>query len=490
MKILFASSEAVPLIKTGGLADVSGSLPQAIKALRHDIRLVLPAYPQAIEAAGHLKPVAQFNLPEDNSQGQILQGKIPGTSVTLYLVDIPKYFNRDGGPYCQKDSGDWIDNPQRFAAFCRVICLLARNKLGLTFQPDVVHCNDWQTGLVPTLLTQHSDSPATVFTIHNIAYQGVYARDVFKALKIPEHFWTPDSLEFYYNFSFLKGGIVHADHVTTVSPTYAREIRTNEYGYGLDGVLRNRAKHLTGILNGIDYNIWNPATDKHLAKKYSSKSLSGKTTNKTALQEKSGLPVNPETPLFGAISRIVSQKGIDFIINTLPHLFERGCQCVLLGSGDYWLSLQLHELEKKYPENFKLVIGYDEPLAHQIEAGIDMFLMPSHFEPCGLNQMYSLRYATIPIVGRTGGLIDTVTEATARNRYLETANGFIMDEPSADGLLHACEKALEVYADNAQWRKLMKTAISQDFSWQISAREYIGIYNQIKNRRHSTGLTR
>ncbi|MBT5230276.1 MAG: glycogen synthase GlgA [Methylococcales bacterium] len=479
MNILFATSEAVPLIKTGGLADVSGSLPPAIQALGHDIRVVLPGYPTAIKNAGTLTSIASFTLERDLLEGQILEGTLPGTKVPVYLIDIPHYFNRDGGPYNHEKGGDWTDNPQRFAAFAHTVVQLAMARIDVGWKPDLIHCNDWQTGLIPPLLTVEDNPPASIFTIHNLAYQGLYDKDVFHSLGLPEHFWSPESLEFYHNFSFLKGGLAHAHWITTVSPTYAREIRTPAFSYGLDGLLNHRSRQLSGILNGIDETVWNPSKDVHLKGNYSSDSLQKKAVNKLALQKHFGLKEDKSIPLMASIGRLAEQKGVDLILKVLPKLFESGAQFILLGSGDAWLEHNLQMLASQYPEQFKLTLGYNEPLAHQIEAGADIFLMPSRFEPCGLNQIYSLKYGTIPVVGRTGGLVDTVVDATTRNLYLDTATGFIMDDASPEALLHATERALQTYQQPKVWQKIIKTAMKQPFSWEISAKEYIDIYQQV-----------
>jgi len=475
MNILFATSEAVPLIKTGGLADVSGSLPPAIKALGQDIRLILPGYPETKQ--GHLDTVAAFKLRHGRGQGHILKGHLPGSDIPLYLVDLPEYFDRVGTPYCEPSGGDWVDNPQRFAAFGRVISQIAVGEIDLGWQPQVVHCNDWQTGLAPALLAQYHNRPASVFTIHNIAYQGLYDWQVYHSLGLSSHFWSPDGMEFYNNFSFIKGGLSYADWITTVSPSYAREIRTPEFSYGLGGLLRHRARHLTGILNGADYALWSPENDVHIAQPYSLASLQDKALNKRDLQAKMGLPLEPKTPLLASIGRLVEQKGVDLILHALPRLLDQGVQFVLLGSGDPWLERMLQAMAADYPAQCKLTIGYNEPLAHQIEAGADMFLMPSRFEPCGLNQIYSLKYGTIPIVGRTGGLLDTVVDATSRHLHQQHATGFVLDEATPDALVMATERALALYHKPDLWQQLMATAMAQTFDWSLSAEEYVEVYD-------------
>jgi starch synthase len=478
MKILFASSEVYPLIKTGGLADVSGSLPRAIRNLRHDIRLVLPAYRGVIAKAGKVKTVAKLALEGAAGEVRILQGRLPGTNVTLYLVDSPAHFDRDGGPYGAPEGGDWPDNDQRFALFARAICALALDRAGLDWQPELVHGNDWQTGLVPALLSLEPRRPATLFTIHNLAYQGLFPAASLEALKLPAAWWSMGGLEFYDQLSFIKGGLVFADWVSTVSPTYAREIQTPEYGCGLEGLLADRADHLTGILNGVDYRDWSPCNDAHLVRPYSARRPAGKADNKRALQQAFGLP-QLDVPLLGHVGRLVEQKGIDLLLEILPGLLARDVQLVLLGSGHAKLEKALQKLQADHPRQVGIRIGYSEPLAHRLEAGADLFLMPSRFEPCGLNQLYSLRYGTVPIVRRTGGLADSVVDATPERLADGTATGFQFDAAEAPELLAAIERALALYDQPEAWRKLVTRGMQQDFSWTRSAQRYLELYQQL-----------
>lgn len=479
MNILFASSEAHPLIKTGGLADVAGSLPRAIKNSKQEIRLVLPAYPAAVNNAGTLKPVAGLEIMGSEATVQILQGRLPGSRVCLYLVDAPALFDRPGGPYSQPDGSDWPDNALRFAVFCRAVCAIALDRASLHWQPDIVHCNDWQTGLVPALLDLEAQRPATVFTIHNLAYQGLFGRDQFAALGLPRDWWSMHSLEFHNHASFIKGGLVYADRLTTVSPTYAKEICTPEYGCGLDGLLASRSEHLTGILNGVDYETWNPGHDPLIARTYSSRSLGLKTENKSALQQAFGLPVRPDAILLGHVGRLVEQKGIDLLIQALPALVQRPVQLVILGSGEKHFETALSTLGHQFPDKVQVHIGYNEALSHLLEAGSDIFLMPSRFEPCGLNQMYSLRYATPPVVRRTGGLADSVVHASDTALRDKTATGFVFDHASADDLLHSIDRALYFYAQPGTWKQLMLTGMQQDFSWHKSAAAYLDLYASV-----------
>jgi starch synthase len=481
-KILFATSEAQPLIKTGGLADVAGSLPLALSEMGLDVRLVLPAYPQAVERAIPLKTVATTRISGVTEPVRILEQKREG-NLHLYLVDCPSLFNRPGNPYTEASGRPWSDNSQRFALFCRAIVRIAMDQAGLGWCPDVVHCNDWQTGLVPALLAQEWDRPATIFTIHNLSYQGMYDSSTFAQLMLPDQLWSPDGLEFHGNFSFIKGGLVFADWITTVSPTYAEEIRTPEFGYGLEGLLQHRADRLAGVLNGIDYQIWNPATDQHIKHNYDLNSFESKQKNKLALQDELGLEENPNAMLFGNIGRIVEQKGIDPIIDILPEIMRRDdTQLVILGSGEEHLEQSLEIAAQKFPGRCAVIIGYDEHLAHRIEAGSDCFLMPSRFEPCGLNQLFSLRYGTVPIVNRTGGLADTVVDLNPASLLSKTATGFISDLPEADSLLDSVNRAIEYYRRSGQWwEKLAKNGMKQDFSWNSSATHYLEIYAKAIN---------
>ncbi len=476
-KILFAASEAQPLIKTGGLADVAGSLPKALSELGLDVRLILPAYPQAVERAIPLETVATFKISGVSEPVRILEQRVEG-KLHVYLVDAPGMFSRPGNPYTEASGRPWTDNAQRFALFCRTVVRVAMDQAGLGWCPDVVHCNDWQTGLIPALLAQEWDRPATIFTIHNLSYQGMYDSSTFDQLMLPEQFWTPDGLEFHDNFSFIKGGLVFADWLTTVSHTYAKEIRTEEFGYGLEDLLEHRADRLIGVLNGIDYQIWNPATDIHIDHNYDFNSFEKKQANKLSLQKELGLEENQEAMLFGNIGRIVEQKGIDMIIDILPKMMQkRDIQLVVLGSGEEHLEQALETAAQKFPDRCVVNIGYDEHLAHRIEAGCDCFLMPSRFEPCGLNQLFSLRYGTVPIVNRTGGLADTVRNLDPSSMLNDTATGFATDKPDADSLFVAVNRAIEYYRRPGMWwEKLAIHGMKQDFSWGSSAAHYLEIY--------------
>ena len=478
MKILFASSEAHPLIKTGGLADVSGALPKALHDLKQDVRLILPAYADLLPRAGVLREVSRLTVTGSVEPVRVLEGLLPGSQVPVYLIDAPRCFDRPGNPYTGPDGTDWPDNAQRFAVFDRAVVELAQNRAGLDWQPDLVHCNDWQTGLVPALLSLEKAHPTTVFTVHNLAYQGLFDWASFQSLELPYAWWSMHQLEFHGSLSFIKGGLAFADQLTTVSPTYAEEIRTAAYGCGLEGLLQQRAADLSGILNGADYSLWDPATDSLLEHHFSRRSLKGKAANKQALQAHFGLPIAPKTPLLAHVGRLVEQKGIDLVLEILPELMKRPLQLAMLGSGQSALETALRSAQTKYPDQLGVQIGYDEVLAHRIEAGADVFLMPSRFEPCGLNQIYSLRYGTLPIVRRTGGLADTVVDASYATLDGASATGFQFNSTTPEALLATIDRALNLYAQHAAWSRVVKTAMAQDFSWTRSAKLYIRLYRK------------
>lgn len=476
-RILFATSEAAPLIKTGGLADVSGSLPAALKLLDQDIRIVLPAYPAAIAGAGaaHLKRIG--GLVVMGHEVGVLEGHMPESGVLVWLLDCPAMFQREGGPYVDQDGQDWPDNAERFTLFCRAIVEIAMDRAELNWRPQIVHGNDWQTGLAIALLSLESNRPATVFSIHNLAYQGWFSRAAFQALHLPEQLWNPDSIEFYGQMAMIKGGIAHADRITTVSPTYAHEITTPVLGNGMDGLLRHRQDRLQGILNGIDTQTWDPARDRLIAAGYHRDEMEGKGRNKAALQRHFDLP-EIDVPLLGLVSRLVEQKGIDLVLETLPQLLGTPLQLVILGSGNKHFEQACVEMARRYPHQVGVTIGYDDALAHLIEAGADLFLMPSRFEPCGLNQLYSLRYGTPPIVHKTGGLADTVVHTWAGTLADGTANGFVFEHPTPEGLRWAISEALACMDDVDCWYTVRANGMNQDVSWQHSAKAYLEVYRQ------------
>lgn len=491
MKILFVASEAHPLMKTGGLGDVGGSLPPALQALGVDVRLLLPAYRDALQRAGKLKPAARLTLPGLAAPVTLLEGTLPGTRVKLWLVDFPPAYDRPGNPYMNAYGHPWHDNAARFALLARAAVAIAHGEAGLAWRPDIVHCHDWQSGLVPALLAPSNPRPATVFTIHNLSYQGLFPYETFTALRLPEPLWSLHGLEFHGQLSFIKGGLAYADRITTVSPTYAREIQTTSHGFGLDGLLRHRRGVLHGILNGIDTDEWNPARDGHLAKPYSAARFAGKAANKRALQREFGLPPTTGVLLVGMIGRLVTQKGVDLVLDALPELEHLPLQLVLLGTGEARYEKALQAAAARYSGWFAARIGYDEATAHRIQAGADAFLMPSRFEPCGLSQLHGLRYGTVPIVRRVGGLADTVVDATKTSLARNTATGVAFDGERPADLVGAVERAHALYRDAPRWKKLALNGMRRDFSWRHSAAEYRRLYEQCLagGARHGRGAS-
>jgi starch synthase len=484
MNILFACSEAFPFIKTGGLGDVAHALPVALRKLGDDVRLVLPAYRDALEACDDIIELGGFTVKgfTSNYPLRLLQASKNGFDTVVYLIDIPELYGRPGNPYCDEKGQPWADNTERFAVFSQAISLLSQYLAELetkySWSVDVVHCNDWQTGMVPAFLKASNHQLKSVFTIHNLAYDGQLSHEEFIQLGFPEEWWSIDFVEFHGHASMLKSAMIFANAVTTVSPNYAREICTEELGFGFDGVLRSLGDKFSGILNGIDLNEWNPETDVYIQQNYSSgKQLaSGKRANKLALLKDTQLPQN-NMPLLGFIGRLVEQKGIALICEILPKLFKTTNVCmIILGSGQSHYETELRNLAKAWPKRLSLHIGYSESLAHRVEAGCDLFLMPSIFEPCGLNQMYSLRYGTLPIVNNTGGLADTVVDTILPTVKNQSANGFVMKNADVDSLFACINNALQLYANKALWEQLQNTAMKQDLGWISSAKAYRKLY--------------
>ena len=481
LRVLLAASEAWPLVKTGGLGDVVGALPGALRGLGVDARLVLPAYPAARAALTNAEPVARSAL--YGADMTLLRGDLPAggrRKLPVYLIAAAA-FDRPGNPYHDTDNVDWPDNPARFALFCRAAAALALGHLAPDWCADVVHAHDWQAGLLPAFLSLHTRRPRTVFTIHNLAYQGLVDAEVANTLGLPPDWWRMDGLEFHGRLALIKGGLAFADRLTTVSPRYAQEIQTPEFGCGLDGLLRHRADVLSGILNGIDTEQWNPATDPALPCPYDAERLDAKAANKAALQQELGLAVDPQALLVGLVSRLVQQKGIDLLIEALPRL-PTGVQLAVLGSGDSASVAALRAAADAQPRRIAFVAGYDEPLAHRIQAGADAFLVPSRFEPCGLTQLYALRYGTVPIVTAVGGLFDTVTDATPANLADGSATGVVFEPESSAALLAAIVRARTLHQDETPWRQLQRTGMAKDHSWAASAQAYVALYQDLLAR--------
>jgi len=478
LNVLFVTSEIYPLVKTGGLADVSGSLPAALKQLGVDIRVLVPGYPQIMDGLTNKWVIATgvFAFGEV----RLLSAALPGSGVPVIVIDYPPFYDRPAGPYQDAVGGDWPDNALRFGLLSRIGALLASDSSPLPWRPDVVHCNDWQSGLTPAYLHNlPGKKAASLLTIHNLAYQGVFPPETVAQIELAPESFDIDGVEYYNNMSFLKGGIYFADHITTVSPTYAAEIQSAPLGFGMEGLLATRHAHLSGILNGIDGEHWNPAIDTHLTAQYDAKKLSGKAVNKRALQRQLGLKENPRVPLLGVVSRITYQKGLDLLLETSQALLGGALQIALLGSGDNGLEAQFKALESQYPGKISATIGYSEPLAHRIEAGADIFLMPSRYEPCGLNQMYSMRYGTPPLVFATGGLADTVIDLTPQTDRDESATGFVFREQSTQDFLDTVHRAVAAFRDKKLWCRLQRNGMRQDFTWRHSAGDYLALYRRL-----------
>ena len=479
MRILFVASEGLPFSKTGGLADVIEALPKTLAAAGHEPAVLLPRY-RNTPATGSV--LARLEIPMGNTtrKAAILDGAIQH-GVQYFFVDDPEYFDR--AEFYGTAEGDFPDNAERFAEFCRAGIEVARR----VWQPDILHCHDWQSGLVPSLLrTEHEHDAElrkipVVLTIHNIGYQGVFPRESMKRVGLPEQLFSMNGLEFYDQISYLKGGLLFADYLTTVSRRYAQEIQTPEFGHGLEGVVRSRSSRLTGILNGADYSIWDPEHDKLIAATYSAAALGGKRRCKKELLDIFGLPVSGiDRPIAGIVSRFADQKGFDLIEEVAEELLRQHLVLMALGTGDPKHERKLRELARRFPARMALKVAYDDALAHKIEAGSDIFLMPSRYEPCGLNQIYSLRYGTVPVVRATGGLDDTIQQYDARSGQ---GTGFKFHEYSAAALLGAIRDALRVFPDQAAWRQLQLNGMAMDYSWSASAAEYIRLYESAREAR-------
>ncbi|MGC8118920.1 glycogen synthase GlgA [Marinobacter sp. VGCF2001] len=478
-RILFATSEVFPLVKTGGLADVSASLPEALCRLGHDCHILLPGYPAALKAAKAAGSRRKTRFREGHYDVALWQTRLPGTAVTLWLVDSPALFDRVGdSPYQNEQGEDWWDNAHRFHLFARVAARMALGQLGLSWRPDIVHCNDWQSALIPVFLADSQNPPKTVFTVHNLAYQGLFSHETFQALGLPDTLWHYEFLEFHQQLSFIKGGLVFSDAVTTVSPSYADEIQTPWFGCGLDGLLRHRSARIKGILNGIDTRLWNPADDPYLDAHYGADYPANKALCRASLQQELKLDVC-DAPILGFVGRLVEQKGLDWILGVMKPLLEQGCQFALLGSGEHHYEDRLASIAQAWPAQCSLTLGYNEGLAHRITAGADIFLMPSRFEPCGLNQMYSLRYGTVPVVHGVGGLNDTVFDPEEEAPV--HANGFVFRDANPDGLLSAINRALTAREHRKTWRKLQHNGMQGDYSWKSRACEYVALYQSLMN---------
>jgi starch synthase len=479
LRVLFATPEVAPLIKTGGLGDVSAALPVALSALGVDIRMLVPGYPQVMGALKTRGRAATLPGLPGVPAATLIASKLP-SGLPLLVVECSIY-DRSGGPYQDGSATDWPDNDLRFGLLSYVGALLSTpGSPFAAWKPDIVHCNDWQTGLTPVYL-HHVQGPRAraVMTIHNLAFQGIFPAQSANRLGLPPQAFRIDGVEFYGNMSFLKGGLQFADRITTVSPSYAEEIQSEPLGMGLQGLLAQRKGVLTGILNGIDVDAWDPESDPYIERYYNASRLAAKQDNKRALQLCMGLQDAPEIPLFGAVSRLTDQKGLDVLADIADDLVKLRAQLVVLGSGDPALQSRFQELAQRHAGKIAVQIGFDESLSHQIEAGADLFVMPSRFEPCGLNQMYSQRYGTPPLVHGTGGLRDSVVDCTPATLKNRTATGFVFRPLDPATLLENCRRAVAVYGDQKIWRQLQKNGMKRDFSWEARAQQYLDLYRAL-----------
>lgn len=477
MKILFVASEVNPFAKTGGLADVAGALPRELRRLGHDVRIVMPFY-RAVERSGASIRKGRKSV-EVTLEGRLCRGFLRQTQlgdIPVYLIEQREFFGREflyGPP-----DGDYSDNPQRFAYFCRGVIDLLRK---MDFRPEVIHCHDWQTALVPIIIRyeQHRDpffkKTACVFTIHNVAFQGIFPRESLRQMGLDSTCFRMERLEYFDMVNLLKGGILTADVVTTVSPTYCQEIQTPEYGYGMEGILKRRSHDLVGILNGIDAEEWDPGSDRRIYRTFTSRALAGKAVNKRELQTQLGLERNPEVPLLGMVSRMAVQKGHDLIEQLIPRFAEAPLQLVVLGTGDARYQEAFRVFKSKGYRNISITVGFEADLGPRIYAGADMFLMPSLYEPCGLSQLIALRYGAVPVVRKTGGLADTVFDPADHGRE---ANGFTFAEFSAEECWTAIERAMAAYRDRQFWTRLQRSGMTADYSWRQASLQYEALYRR------------
>jgi starch synthase len=487
MHIAFAASECVPFSKTGGLADVVGALPRALAAAGHQVSVYIPRYRQT-NLTDARTVVRSITVPfDDHYRFCSIVSAGSKSGVDHYFVEYPQFFDRDA--LYGTSSGDYPDNAERFALFSRAV-LEASKILGI---PQIFHCHDWQSALIPVLLkTQYAEDPAfkevgTVFTIHNMGYQGLFPPDTLPLLTLPWDLLTMSKMEFFGNVNFLKGALVFSDFITTVSRKYSQEIQTTEFGFGLEGVLRDRASTVTGILNGVDYDEWSPQADKFIAARYSPQDLSGKAKCKQDLLAAFGI-ANPDLklPVIGIVSRFAAQKGFDLIAQIMDRLAREEMIVIALGNGDKQYEEMFARLQKQFPQKIAIKIAYDNAIAHKIEGGSDMFLMPSKYEPCGLNQIYSLKYGTVPVVRATGGLDDTIEPWDARTGR---GTGFKFSDYNGEALLLTIKEALKAFRDQTSWQTLMRNGMDKDFSWNNSAKEYGRIYERVRQLRATHNAT-
>ena len=477
MRVLQVGAEVFPLVKTGGLADVLGALPQALGAQGVEPRLLLPGLPAFVDALLHCKPIAELGPAFGAARVRLLLGQMPGSHVPAYVIDAPYLYRRNGSPYESHAGAEWPDNLQRFALLGWAAAQLAAGEVDAAWAPQVVHAHDWHAAMACAYLaTQPPGVTASVFTVHNLAYQGLFPQADFHLLGLPSKLLTAAGLEFHHQVSFMKAGLKFADRITTVSPTYAREIATAEFGFGLDGVIRGRGADVSGILNGIDDAVWDPSRDTALAARYSAAQPAGKAACKAALQAAFGLEARAEAPLFAVVSRLTPQKGLDLLLAVLPALLRSRAQLIVQGTGDAVLEQAWRDAAQMHAGRVGARLAYDEVMAHRMVAGADVIAVPSRFEPCGLTQMYGLRYGTLPLVRRVGGLADTVVDATEAALADGTATGFAFGAATPAALEQAITRAVALFGARERWAALMRRAMAQDFSWGTAAERYAALY--------------
>ena len=483
MRVLHAAAEVYPLVKTGGLADVLGALPEALVRAGADVRLVLPGLPAILAGVSGLQTVCEIGAAFGAGRVTLCRGRLAPSGLAAYVVDAPYLYRRPGNPYLAPGGAEWPDNLQRFALLGWAAAHLAAGELDPEWTPDVLHAHDWHAAMACAYAACHPATRATtVFTIHNLAYQGLFDEADFHLLGLPARLMVPGGLEFHGQLSFMKAGLKYARRITTVSPTYAREIATDAFGCGLDGVVRARGTDVSGILNGVDGDVWNPATDLLLAAPYTADALEGKALCKAALQQELGLHVDAGAPLFAVVSRLTSQKGLDLLLGALPALLASGGagapQLAVQGNGDPALEAAFAQAAAHHPGRVAVQLVYDEALAHRMMAGADAMLVPSRFEPCGLTQLYALRYGTVPLVRRVGGLADTVVGASEAAVQSDQATGFVFGPATPAALAEALRQACSAYAQPALWRRLMRRGMAQNFSWDAAAQQYMALYRE------------
>ncbi|MDQ7988958.1 MAG: glycogen synthase GlgA [Candidatus Dactylopiibacterium sp.] len=480
MKVLHVAAEVFPLVKTGGLADVVAALPPALIARGVNARLLLPGLPAILDAVSSPRTVCTFGPLFGAARVRLVKALLPFTQVPVYVIDAPLLFGREGSPYQGPDGRDWPDNLQRFGLLGWVAAQIAAGGLDPDWAPDLLHAHDWHAALACAYLAQHpATGVASVFTVHNLAYQGLFALPDLPLLGLQASFGRPQALEFHGHLSFMKAGLQYAQRITTVSASYAREIATREFGCGLEGVIQGRGGDVSGILNGVDYTIWNPEIDDALGASYSAHALDGKAHCKAALQREMGLAVDAAAPLFGIVSRLTAQKGLDLVLGALPRLLRLGGQLVLQGNGDAALQAAFVAAAQQHPGRVAVRTAYDEALAHRVIGGADAILMPSRFEPCGLTQLYALRYGSLPVVHAVGGLADTVTDASPAALAAHRATGFSFRDANIHALEGAIERAVALYRQPAAWRDVMRQAMACEFSWDVAAQDYQRLYESL-----------